>query len=63
VIHVTVRPRRSALRWTRGRTMTAKPTAYPSASAPFPCKDFSTVPVCGSVRSSAAQRRLLAQRS
>jgi hypothetical protein len=56
MIHVAVLPRGALARWARTRH-----AAYRS-SAPLLPKDFSVVPVCGSVRPSASQRRL-SQRS
>ena len=57
MIHVAVLPRSAVARWARNRTAAPGPAAYQS-SKPLPRKDFSMVPVCGSVRPSAAQRRL-----
>ncbi|KRF28982.1 hypothetical protein [Phycicoccus sp. Soil802] len=57
MIHVAVLPRSARARWARSRTATPGSAAYPSSEA-LPSKDFSIVPVCGSVRPSASQRRL-----
>jgi hypothetical protein len=53
MIHVGVLPRRSVTRWVRARH-----AAYSSGAGPLPRKDFSVLPVCGSVRPSASQREL-----
>jgi hypothetical protein len=53
MIHVAVLPRRHVALWTRTRR-----AAYRAVSEPLPRKDFSVLPVCGSVRPSASQRRL-----
>lgn len=57
MIHVAVLPGSAVARWVRRRTTTATSTAYRNVE-PLARKDFSMVPVCGSVRPSASQRQL-----
>ena len=53
MIHVAVPPRRAVVRWVLTRH-----TAYLGVAAPLLHKDFSALPVCGSMRPSASQREL-----
>ena len=53
MIHVAVAPQRTVVRWARARY-----TAYLVVPEALVRKDFSTLPVCGSVRPSASQRTL-----
>lgn len=53
MIHVAVPPRRAVVRWALTRH-----TAYRDVTKPLVRKDFSALPVCGSVRPSASQREL-----
>lgn len=52
MIHVAALPRSAVARWARTRRAACQSTE------PLPRKDFSIVPVCGSVRPSAGQRQL-----
>ena len=51
--HGAVVPRRTVVRWARARH-----TAYQVVPEAWVRKDFSTLPVCGSVRPSVSQRTL-----
>jgi len=53
MIHVAVAPRRTVVRWARARH-----TAYQVVPEALVRKDFSALPVCGSVRPSVSQRAL-----
>ncbi|WP_091787416.1 hypothetical protein [Pedococcus dokdonensis] len=59
MIHVGILPRHQLARWTRTRHAAyQRRTASGAQLEPLPRKDFSAIPVCGSVRPSSSQRRL-----
>lgn len=59
MIHVGALPRHPLARWARTRhTAYPSSTLSPSTAKPLARKDFSAIPVCGSVRPSASQRQL-----
>jgi hypothetical protein len=60
MIHVAVVPRRPLSRWGWARHAAYRTTA-PATSEALLRKDFSVLPVCGSVRPSVSQRGLRAQ--